>query len=129
MDQLRIASSVIKGLIGAGIAVTLTLLFHGLVMSTSDLPYVLLAVVIGSFISAFFAEYTGNIVCEDEEEDKKDQYIAIGSVFFILGVTNVMDNKIASAGWIIASILFAAASYRESDKNMKEIFRINSESA
>lgn len=116
MNNLKIASSVIKGLIGAGIAVTLILLFHGLVMSTSDLQYVLLAVVIGSFISGFFAEYTGKIVCEDEEEDKKDQYITIGSVFFILGVTNVMDNKIASAGWIIASILFAAAAYRESDK-------------
>ncbi|MFB6242190.1 MAG: hypothetical protein ABEJ36_05325 [Candidatus Nanosalina sp.] len=125
MDNLKIASSVIKGLIGGGIAVTLTLLFHGLVIPTSDLPYVLLAVVVGSFISAFFAEYTGKIVCEDEEEDKKDQYIAISSVFFILGVINVMDNKIASAGWIIASLLLAVAAYRESDKNIREVLRIH----
>lgn len=126
MNRLKIASSVIKGLIGAGIAVTLTLLFHGLVMPTSDLPYVLLAVVIGSFISAFFADYTGEIVCEDEEEDTRDQYIALGSVFFTLGITNVMDNKITSAGWIIASILFAVAAYKESDKSIRKLLHTNS---
>lgn len=123
MNRLKIASSVIKGLIGGGIAVTLTLLFHGLVIPTSDLPYVLLAVLVGSFISAFFAEYTGKIVCEDQEEDTKDQYIALSSVFFILGVTNVMDNKIASAGWIIGSLLFAAAAYRESDQKIRELLK------
>jgi hypothetical protein len=125
MGNLSIANSIIKGLIGGGIAVTLALLFHGLIMPTSDLPYVLLAVITGSFISAFFAEYTGEIVCEDEEENTRDQYIALGSVFFILGVTNVMDNKIASAGWIIASILFAAAAYRESDKDLRELLQKN----
>jgi hypothetical protein len=125
MKDLHINTCIIKGLMGAGIAVTLTLLFHGLVMPTSELPYVLVAVVVGSFISAFFAEYTGEIICQDEEEDKKDQYIAVGSVFFILGVTNVMDNKIASAGWIIASILFAAAAYRESDKDLRELLQKN----
>jgi hypothetical protein len=123
MENLRIANSFIKGLIMSGAAVTLTLLFHGLIMPTSDLPYVLLAVITGSFISAFFAEYTGDIVCEDEEEDTRDQYIALGSVFFVLGVTNVMDNKIASAGWVIASLLFAVAAYVESDKSIRKIVK------
>jgi hypothetical protein len=36
-----------------------------------------------------------------------------------------MDNKIASAGWIIASILFAVAAYRESDKKIRETSQNN----
>ncbi len=123
MSGVKLASAIIKALVGSGVAVTLTLLFHGLILPTSDLPYVLLSVVIGSFVSAFFADYTGDIVCEDEEEDTSQQYITLSSVFFILGVTNVMDNKIASAGWILASLLLAIAAYWEADKGIEEMLR------
>ncbi|MFB6245642.1 MAG: hypothetical protein ABEJ03_04840 [Candidatus Nanohaloarchaea archaeon] len=120
MNRSKLSSAVLKGLIGSAIAVVITLVFHSLVISTSELSWALIAVTIGSFFSGFFAEYTDKIICEAENNDTKDNYITIASVFFILGITDVMDNSIASALYILGSILFGIAAYKEWEGNISD---------
>jgi hypothetical protein len=116
----KLLSAAVKGMIGGGIAVGITILFHSFVLPTQNLAWALVAVSVGSFFSGFFAEYSDKMICETDVGDKRKQYIAIGSVFFILGVTNAMNNRISSALYILAGFLFGTAAYRNSDKDIPE---------
>ncbi|MFB6214187.1 MAG: hypothetical protein ABEJ07_06545 [Candidatus Nanohaloarchaea archaeon] len=115
MNYEKVSSAVIKGFIGAAVAGILTIIFHSIIIPISGLAWALVAVTFGSFFSGFFAEYTQKIVCEGEENDRKDQFITLASVFFILGVTNPMENNIAAALYLIGSAFFGLAAYREWD--------------
>nr|EGQ40881.1 MAG: hypothetical protein J07AB56_01270 [Candidatus Nanosalinarum sp. J07AB56] len=115
-------SSVVKGLIGGGIAVTITLLFHLFVISAGGLAWALVAVSIGSFFSGFFAEYSGKIVDETEESDKTQNYIALAFALFALGVADVLNNTVSSGLLILGGLLFGIAAYRESEGNISEYF-------
>ncbi|MFB6209799.1 MAG: hypothetical protein ABEJ56_06730 [Candidatus Nanohaloarchaea archaeon] len=120
MNHNKFVSAIIKGIIGSGIAILITVLFHSFIISTSALEWALIAVTMGSFFSGFFAEYTDKIVCEGEENDRKDNYITLASVFFILGITDVMDSRIASGLYVLGSILFGIAAYREWEGNISD---------
>lgn len=120
MTPKNVLEACVKGLLGSGIAVVLTLLFHQTVASINSVELALIAVVAGSWFSGFFSSMTGNIICRDEtEEDKQKQYMSVGTVLIVTGIM-LYDNPISIAAVIIGGLLFMLAAYRASEKELSD---------
>ncbi|NMI76819.1 hypothetical protein GLT92_00165 [Nanohaloarchaea archaeon] len=120
MTPKNVLEASVKGLIGSGIAVVLTLLFHQTVAPINSVELALIAVVAGSWFSGFFSSMTGNIICRDEtEEDKQKQYMSVGTVLIVTGIM-LYDNPISIAAVIIGGLLFMLAAYRASEKELSD---------
>ena len=120
MTPKNVLEACVKGLLGSGIAVVLTLLFHQTVASINSVELALIAVVAGSWFSGFFSSMTGNIICRDEtEEDKQKQYMSVGTVLIVTGIM-LYDNPISRAAVIIGGLLFMLAAYRASEKELSD---------
>jgi hypothetical protein len=120
MSGKNVAEASVKGLLGSGIAVVLTLLFHQTVAPINSVDLALIAVVAGSWFSGFFSSMTGNIICRDEtEEDKQKQYMSVGTVLIVTGIT-LYDNPISRGAVIIGGLLFMLAAYRASEKELSD---------
>lgn len=120
MTPKNVLEASVKGLLGSGIAVVLTLLFHQTVAPINSVELALIAVVAGSWFSGFFSSMTGNIICRDEtEEDKQKQYMSVGTVLIVTGIT-LYDNPISRAAVIIGGLLFMLAAYRASEKELSD---------
>jgi hypothetical protein len=120
MTPKNVLEACVKGLLGSGIAVVLTLLFHQTVASINSVELALIAVVAGSWFSGFFSSMTGNIICRDEtEEDKQKQYMSVGTVLIVTGIT-LYDNPISRGAVIIGGLLFMLAAYRASEKELSD---------
>ncbi len=120
MSGKNVVEASVKGLLGSGIAVVLTLLFHQTVASINSVELALIAVVAGSWFSGFFSSMTGNIICRDEtEEDKQKQYMSVGTVLIVTGIT-LYDDLISRAAVITGGVLFMLAAYRASEKELSD---------
>ena len=120
MTPKNVLEACVKGLLGSGIAVVLTLLFHQTVAPINSVELALIAVVAGSWFSGFFSSMTGNIICRDEtEEDKQKQYMSVGTVLIVTGIT-LYDNPISRGAVIIGGLLFMLAAYRASEKELSD---------
>ncbi|MFB6209820.1 MAG: hypothetical protein ABEJ56_06835 [Candidatus Nanohaloarchaea archaeon] len=115
-------NAVSKGFIGAAAAVLFTLVFHELIIPTSELAWALIAVSFGAFFSGFFAEITDEVICCDwsgeHDEVGAAGYLALGSPFLVLSTT--ADDTLAGAGYLMASLLFYLAAYRESEYQISD---------
>ncbi|MDY6761786.1 MAG: hypothetical protein SVY41_01945 [Candidatus Nanohaloarchaea archaeon] len=121
MIKSRLYSAAVKGGIGGSIAVIITFLFHNVAIPASGITWALIAVGVGAFFSGFFAEYTDKVCCGGETS-ATDQYLAVGSVLFVLGITDTVASTVTSALFLISSGFFFLAAYRESDADLTEIF-------
>ena len=117
----RVGESVLKGFITSALSFGAVLAAHLFVVPSTDLDWVLVASALTGFLAGFLADITDRI--EIEEEDKgggPEIYASLGSVMIVLAVA---QDGLSTAGFMISALLMYAASWRASDKSLRDLKR------
>jgi hypothetical protein len=117
MNIPRLTNSLVKGLIGAFIAVGFTSAVHVFLFPSTDFLWALTAVSIGSFFSSFFAEWSESFELSDSRRRKlvKEEKLILGFALVSLSAASytVENAFLPTILFLIAAGILFLSTVRE----------------